>query len=544
MERGQFAVSVVMTTHGDAAATDTTLTSLCEQSLKGWELVVQTTGSQETEGSHPWILFVDAGDTLHKSMLARIRSTLAANPSLDAVHCGWSLVDDEGGALVKEQCDADGDLFDLLACRPAFPSCACVVRRAAVEAAGGFDGTMGAAADWVLWQRIARRGARFGRVRESLVSRRAQADRGASPADEVEAALRAIALGHGADPVARISKSAPYATGRLARPDTAEVNALCVAAARELATTGDASHLVALLPAGRRVVDPDAAAASIVRGAPLALAQPTTWWATQWDDRRESLDAFLDRLERRIERPGLARAVAARMQRLVLPHLASTLPPAVSGTHLGIVNVAAPIDDIRVDAATESVQLRVQLGEEVLGTIELTPIEGRVSAYAIRAAVAEEWADRVLARYFARHPEASSLPIALWEPDSTLVTSLAGVLDGLAAGLRHDDGRHRGPPRTMVVEAGHPVPPFTFGKRNIVAELRVAGRKAGSTEIVVGPLGVVSARALRTALCEASEPTLTRIVVRDLVLGAPLTGGPPLHERSAAIARSGARRGT
>ena len=96
MERGQFAVSVVMTTHGDAAATDTTLTSLCEQTLKGWELVVQTTGSLETEGSHPWILFVDAGDTLHKSMLARIRSTLAADPSLDAVHCGWSLVDDEG----------------------------------------------------------------------------------------------------------------------------------------------------------------------------------------------------------------------------------------------------------------------------------------------------------------------------------------------------------------------------------------------------------------------------------------------------------------
>lgn len=531
-----------MTTHGDAAATDTTLTSLCEQSLKGWELVVQTTGSQEIEGSHPWILFVDAGDTLHKSMLARIRSTLAANPSLDAVHCGWSLVDDEGRALLQERCDVDGNLFDLLACRPAFPSCACVVRRAAVEAAGGFDRTMGAAAEWVLWQRIARRGARFGCVREPLVSRRAQADR-ASPADEVRAALRAIALGHGVDPAARVPKGAPYATGRLARPDAAEVNALCVAAARELATTGDASRLVALLPAGRRTVDPDAAAASIVRGAPLALAQAATSWGTLWDERLHSLEAFLARLEQRIERPGLARAVAARMQRLVLPHLASALPPAVSGTHLGIVNVAAPIDDIRVDAGTESVQLRVQLGEEVLGTIELTPIEGRVSAYAIRAAVAEEWADRVLARYLARHPEASSLPVALWEPDSTLVASLAGVLDGLAAGLRRDDGRRRGPPRTMVVEAGHAVPPFTFGRSNIVAELRVAGRKAGSTEIVVGPLGVVSARALRAALCEASEPTLTRIVVRDLVLGAPLTGGPPLHERSAAIARSGARRG-
>ena len=84
----------------------------------------------------------------------------------------------------------------------------------------------------------------------------------------------------------------------------------------------------------------------------------------------------------------------------------------------------------------------------------------------------------------------------------------------------------------MIIEAGQPLPPFTFGKRNIVAELRVAGRRAGSIEVVVGPLGIVSRRALRAALCEASEPTLTRIVVRDLVLGAPLSGGPPLHERS------------
>ena len=88
----------------------------------------------------------------------------------------------------------------------------------------------------------------------------------------------------------------------------------------------------------------------------------------------------------------------------------------------------------------------------------------------------------------------------------------------------------------MIVEAGQPLPPFIFGRSNIVAELRVAGRRAGATEVVVGRLGVVSRRALRAALCAASEPALTRIVVRDLVLGAPLAGGPPLHERSARAA--------
>jgi hypothetical protein len=540
--RGNFAVSVVMTTHGEAAATDTTLASLCEQ-IPGWELVMRTAGSPEIEGSQPWLLFVDAGDTLQRAMLARIRDALAADPSLDAVHCGWTLVDDDGLALAEERCDADSDLFDVLACRPAFPSCAGVVRRASVEAAGGFDRSMGAAADWVLWQRIARRGARFGRIRQALVTRRANADRGVSPADETTAALRAIALGHRADPSFRLPGSAPHAAGRGGRADAAEVNALCAAAARELAAGGDAARLVELMPSGRRSIDADAAAAAIVRGAPLALARPASWWATQWEEQREPLDAFLGRLEQRVERAGAARAIAARMQRRVLPHLPASLPSAVHGTQVGIVETTAAIEDIRVGGATETVQLRVELEGNVLGAMELAPIDGRVSALAIRATIAEGWAERVLARYLARHPEEGSLATALWERDHPLVARLADAIDRLAAGVRGpDDGRHRGTPRTMVIEAGHRVPTFIFGRRNVAAELRVAGRRAGAIEIVVGPLGVVSGRAVRAALCEASAAALTRIVVRDLVLGARMVGGPPLDERARAFDAASATR--
>ena len=530
-QHGSFPVSVVI--HGDAAATDTTLSSLVEQTVAGWELVLQTGGTPEIEGSQPWLLFLDAGDTLHPAMLARVRQLLAANPTVDAIHCGWSLVDEAGDSVLEEGCDADGDLFDLLACRPAFPSCACVVKRSVVEAVGGFDHVMGPAADWVLWQRIARRGARFGRVRDALVARRANADRGAAPAEEATAALRAIALGHGADPAARVPKGAAHSVGRIGSAGEAQVNALCVAAARDLALGGDASRLVDLLPHARCAIDPDAAAAEIVRAAPLALAQPPMWWGTRWEALRAPLGEFLGALEQRIERPGAARSIAARMQRLVLTHLPTPLPPAAAGTHLGVVDVAAPIQDVFVEASVETAQLRVQLERDVLGAIELTPIEGRISSHAIRAAVAEEWAYRVLTHYLARHPEAGTLATALWERDNSLLVLLADVVDQVAAGVRgSDDGRRRGPPRTMTVEAGQPLPPFIFGRSNIVAELRVAGRRAGSTEIVVGRLGVVSRRALRAALCEASGPALTRIVVRDLVLGAPLAGGPPLHERS------------
>ncbi len=524
-----------MTTYGDATTTDETLASLCEQ-IGGWELLIQTTGSTELGGTHPWLLFLDSGDTLQPGMLARIRAVVAANPTLDAVHCGWSLVDDARQSLVDERCEAEGDLFDLLACRRAFPSCACVVRRSVVEAAGGFDRAMGIAADWVLWQRIARRGARFGRIADVLVSRRAQADRGASPSDEFIASLRAIALGHGVDHTARVAKSAHYASGRLIPPDSAEVNALCAAAARDLATGGDATRLITLLRVRRRTVDADAAAAEIVRGAPLALARQSSWWKEEWAERRDSIGAFLGALEDRVMRPGAARAIAARIQRRVLPHLGPTLPSAVAGTWLGIVDAAAPIDDLVVSPASETVQLRVQLEGDALGAIELAPIERRVSAHAIRAAVAEQWAEQVLAHYLARHPEARSLWIGLWVRDHPIVARIADVVDRLAALVRgSDDGRARGAPRPMIVEAGHAVPAFILSRRNIVAELRLAGRRAGSVELVVGPLGILSGRALRAALCNASEPELRRIVVRHLVLGAPLTGGSPLHERVRAL---------
>src|SRR4029453_7632410 len=100
----------------------------------------------------------------------------------------------------------------------------------------------------------------------------------------------------------------------------------------------------------------------------------------------------------------------------------------------------------------------VQLEGEVLGAIELEPIERRVSAHAIRAAGAEQWADRVLARYFRRNPEGRSLSTALWTGDHPPVALVADLVDRLAAGVRgSDDGRRWGAPRSTIVEAGHAV---------------------------------------------------------------------------------------
>ena len=102
-------------------------------------------------------------------------------------------------------------------------------------------------------------------------------------------------------------------------------------------------------------------------------------------------------------------------------------------------STAAPIEDLVVDATSESVQLLVQLEGDAPGMIELVPIEQRVSAHAIRAAVAEQWADRVLAR-------ATSRAIRRWiavtaiTRDHPLVALIADVIEGLVAWCAGADG--------------------------------------------------------------------------------------------------------
>ncbi|HYK54973.1 MAG TPA: hypothetical protein VEV15_00720, partial [Flavisolibacter sp.] len=60
------------------------------------------------------------------------------------------------------------DLFPVLATHCPFAIHACVIRKAIVNAAGGFDVSLKTCEDWDLWQRIARIGARFEGVKELM----------------------------------------------------------------------------------------------------------------------------------------------------------------------------------------------------------------------------------------------------------------------------------------------------------------------------------------------------------------------------------------
>jgi glycosyl transferase family 2 len=567
MRRSAFAVSVVVSAQRAGSTIGPTLDSLLAQTMTQWHAIVvvdrdadhATTSVVERfatldsriapirpgidgcaaalrESPMPWVLVLDAGDVLRPEMLERIRDALAADDTLDAVLCGWTITDAPGRVLAERRCEATGDLFDLLARHAAFPSAACVARRTVIEAAGGFAQSVAGEDDWLRWQRVARRGARFGRVAAALVDLPGPTrESGSDPLASLDAALRVISLGHGVDPDAGLTSDAPYFEGRLASADPAVLALVCCFAGELLATGRDALVLLDRLPP-RPVSDVSAAAAAIIESAAIAAGRTHGEWGTLWAELRPSLDRFLAALEDRLQRPGLARAMVAEIQRLVLPFLSSPLPDAVAGSHTMRVEITAPIQDVELSPDTERLQMLVLLEGATVGVLELPAPNVHVAASEIRQAIADAYAWRILGRVFDRTVNGelrATLVDQLWAPDPVLVTWAMRVIDRIAASIRgNDDGRHRGMPRPLVVEVGRRVPWFTFGARNIAAELRVANVPVAATEIVVGRARVLTAKTLRAALTGVAGDALARVVVRELLLGVPFDR-TPLRERLA-----------
>lgn len=598
-----FAVTVVIPAFNAESTIAATLDSLRAQSMTRWEAIVVDDGSTDATAavveryvaadpritlrrqanagksvarnvaiagaSHPWLLSLDADDTIHPTTLARVRDALLSDATLDAVHYGWAVVDAAGRFLVEERCEAEGDLFDVFACRCAFPIHACVVRRSLVEAIGGFDPAMRNGEDWPVWQRIARRGARFGRIPETLAFYLKREGSMSSNMDTlIDRALRTIALGHSHDPVAGLDQGAPYFDGRLASSDAVVFNFVCWTAGSRLGEGGDAVPLLSHLPEGHPAVDLLAAAECVVHAAPLAVGRPRDAWRDLWEPVRPRLERFLAALEQRAARPGLARAMAADVQRLVLPYLSSPTAAPVEGTSVRVIEVTAPIDDVTVAPDVERLHVLATLEGTPLGTVELSVADGRATATAIREALAERFAWTVLGRHFersayadftlrsegggwswwrgreriahvrARDPDearAALHDVVGWKtfldelqgPVNPVVDAALRALDRLALRVRgSDDGRTRGMPRRVVLEAGARNPGVALGTRNIEVQLRVAGTVVSAAEYVVGPIGITTGRALRAAATDAAGMALCRAVVRHALLGAPLDGAP------------------
>ena len=239
-------VSVVIAAHNAAGTIRETLESLAAQTHRAWEAIVVDDGSTDATAAivqqfaahdsrvrlfrqpqqgpgparnrgmaaarHHWLLFLDADDWLLPQAL-QLLGDATLSGTVDAVHGGWARVARDGRVMETEFAPQMTDLFPRFAELCAFPINACLFRRELTAMAGGFDPALRTCEDWDFWQRVARSGARFGRVSEKVAHYRIQVRSGATATDYLlPNGLTVITRGHADDarePGSRHAEGAP-----------------------------------------------------------------------------------------------------------------------------------------------------------------------------------------------------------------------------------------------------------------------------------------------------------------------------------------------
>jgi glycosyltransferase involved in cell wall biosynthesis len=110
----------------------------------------------------PFVQLLDADDRLAPDKLARQLAAFEGHPEAGVVYAGWRHIDEHGAALPQVgRPRQSGDVVDALLLGNILPPVAPLVRRAAIERAGGFDESLTSLEDWDLWLRISLLGYRW-----------------------------------------------------------------------------------------------------------------------------------------------------------------------------------------------------------------------------------------------------------------------------------------------------------------------------------------------------------------------------------------------
>jgi predicted nucleic acid-binding Zn-ribbon protein len=355
-------VSIVIPARNAAGTIADALESLCAQTCDTWEAIVVDDGSTDEtariadrfaerdsrirvirqagagesgarntgigHARHEWLLFLDADDWISPLHLERLTGELERHPELDAVHCGSVRVSPDLTQVSDNYVPPTGDLFPTLARRAAFPVHACIVRRSLVEKVGRFDTSLRKSADWDLWQRIARTGARFGGVRDVLAFYRMQPHSASMEAEQLlRDGLEVLRRGHAPDP--RVTDPDPaHADG--APPDEVHCQQfylLCWCAGLLIGQRRDAAPLLPMMTDDRCAeLYADAIARCIFEAATLPTCRTPGDWETLWPDLRAHVERFLPELEEHAHNPDLARRALVELKKLILKHSATWRP--------------------------------------------------------------------------------------------------------------------------------------------------------------------------------------------------------------------------
>jgi hypothetical protein len=481
---------VVVPAHNAAETLADTLDSLLAQTHREWEAIVVDDGSTDrtaevgkeyadrdprislirqrqageagarnrgfTEVKRDWVLFLDAGDSLAPAHLERMTAALVTGGALEAVICGSARVAVDGTMTPRGEQPPSGDLFPLLARRPAFPVHACLVRRSVVDAAGRFDPALEHASDWDLWQRIARTGAGFGAVGDVLAFERVRPGSGSTDGPSMARdGLRVLRQGHAPDH--RVSNPHERHAGG-APPDGVRAQQyylIAWCAGLMIGRGADARPLLGLVRDQYPGLSAERVADALFDAGPLATGQSPAGWEALWPRAQGVARDFLRALESQTTSAELAARAITRLEHLILEQsaggtvllrLESQLgqAPTAAAPPASVAALAAKVDKLlarfaALDDDRSGLQRHLEaLTERVLAGVEQSTervramLEGLMIAAGRREPLADEGASRLgdlIERTVARLEGFEQRPRGDGDPLAAKCTDLSHVVD-------------------------------------------------------------------------------------------------------------------
>ena len=601
------AVSVIIPAYNAASTLGEALDSLIRQTSPNWEAIVVNDGSTDETGNvaeryaardgrirvvhqanggegaarntglaaarHDWILFLDADDWMAPDALRSLTRAAVFDDTLDVVHGGWRRVTDNGNVMHPEYCFYSGDLFGMFARRCVLLIHSALVRRSVANAVGPFHSSK-TCADWDFWQRVARTGARWGRVHEVVAFYRTRAGSASTFAMSLWSdGLRVVAQGHAQDP--RVADPAHPNGAPREQLAAATFEYACWVAGLMIGQGDDPAPLLEDLR-GKRApgLNVEGAAQSILRTVSLVTGRAYDAWDELWPVVAPRIEAFLFAVERESGAKSFAMRTMRALEFLTLEYSDARRPFTRGGTYAFAWDVAQPMPAIEVGSGIERAHCVVLIDGARIGAVHV-PV---VSDYeANRRAVAQEivrhYTWPILGWFLRSKNGPYSDLVFLREPGGirvkrdgvTLATELSDVEavdpsalhDRVGWNLflqelwgRHDlspgafyeaqpddpvaDSRHVGSAR-LTSDVSEDLPPLQVDPSTASLELdvRVGGAPLGIVHLPVAS-GAVSPSAIRTAITLQSSFDLCRVAVREGVLGQSRDDDGSLRARLAA----------
>lgn len=361
-----------------------------------------------------WLLFLDADDWLADGALARMFAEIDADPSVEFVHAAWVRSYPDGHLGQVEGRLPEVPLFEVFSRMNPCAIHACLVRKAVVEAVGGFDPSLTACEDWDLWHRIARTGVRARAIPDVLAIYRQRPN--SATRDYVgflRCGIEVIQRNHRPDP--RVAHPVPGAAAGAAS-DTAVNDIYSLGAwmaAWRMAHGGDGLSL--LSPLADMVapgIDPREVGMCLYDGLRQGRGERTVDWAAEWPALWRDLEPVLDLLERFSHVPGLVTRARRKLERCMAADLPTDRPVTLGTLHRLPLPADGEIADITMPRDVDRFLGCVQRDGTCITTFEL-PVLRKASGPLLTRVVAEEVA-ALSPRPSVADPERQRLPVLMY----------------------------------------------------------------------------------------------------------------------------------